>query len=139
MNSTNNEINREKICPFLLRVFFNENDFNSLEEINNGSLPANNELHIYTWMDATLRELTILIKDAVDNAKKKDAVLIYSLVFPDSKGRLQRKEVGTIHAHKKSQDDNKTLQQIKFTVGDYLDININASDNKNIYRERENY
>lgn len=138
MNSSNFEVNREKTCPFLLRVFFKENDYNSLDEIGTGNFPSNRELHIYTWMDASLRELTILIKDAVEIAKKKDAILNFSLVFPDSKGKLQRKELGSIHAYKKSQDDSKTLNQLRLTVGDHLDININTTGgNKSNYRERE--
>jgi histone deacetylase complex subunit SAP18 len=120
------EVNREKICPFLLRVFYRENEFNPLEDFNNNNFPTNRELHIYTWMDANLRELTMLIKDAVDMARKKDAVLNFSFVFYDSRGRLQRKEVGTVYANKKCADEIKSLHQLKFVVGDYIDICINT-------------
>ena len=54
------EVDREKICPFLIRVFYNENDFSSLKQFDNFSFPSN-ELQIYTWDDANLRELTTLI------------------------------------------------------------------------------
>jgi len=119
------EINREKICPFLLKVFYKENEFNFLDDFNNGIYPQNRELHIYTWMDASLRELTSLIKDAVESTKRKDAVIIFSTIYPDSKGKLQRKELGNVYSNnKKGSDDNKTLHQLKFCVGDYLDINI---------------
>jgi histone deacetylase complex subunit SAP18 len=133
-NTTNYEVNREKICPFLLKVFFKENEFNNLEDFNNNVFPPHRELHIYTWMDASLRELTLLIKEAVESAKKKDAVLYFSTIYPDSKGKLQRKEVGNVHSIKKATDDNKTLYQLKFCVGDYLDINI--STNKS-HKERD--
>ena len=123
-SSQNYEVNREKICPFLLKVFFKENDFNSLEDLNYSIFPSNRELHIYTWMDASLRELTMLVKEAVEPARKKDAVLNFSFLFPDSKGKLQRKEVGSVYSNKKGPDDNKTLHYLKFSVGDYLDINI---------------
>ncbi len=127
-NSTQ-EINREKICPFLIRLFYKENDFNSLEEMNSGKFPSSRELHIYTWLDASLRELTMLIRDSVDFAKRKDAILNYSFIFPDSKGKYQRKEIGNINMYKKGQDDNKTLQQLRFSVGDYIDISIKTSNN----------
>jgi histone deacetylase complex subunit SAP18 len=119
------EVNREKICPFLLRVFYKENEFNSLDDLSNGLFPSGRELHIYTWMDATLREISLLIKAAIDVLKKNEAQLTFSLVFADSKGKLQRKEIGYIYTNKKSQDDTKTLHTSKFTVGDYLDIQIN--------------
>ena len=127
------EINREKICPFLLRVYYKENDYNSLEEFSSGVF-LGRELHIYTWMDATLRELTMLIKEAIESARKKEAQLNFSLIFPDSKGKLQRKEMGVVYSGKKGQDDNKTLHSLRFTIGDYLDININ---NKSRDREKE--
>jgi histone deacetylase complex subunit SAP18 len=118
------EVNREKICPFLLKVFYKENDFNSLEDLNNSIFPSTRELHIYTWMDASLRELTMLFKEAVEASRKRDAVLNFSFLFPDSKGKLQRKEVGSVFSCKKGSDDNKTLHYLKFSIGDYLDINI---------------
>ncbi len=123
------EINREKVCPFLLRVYYKENEFNSLDDMNNGKFPTNRELHIYTWMDASLKELTILIKDVVDAARKNNSVLNFSFIFPDSKGRLQRKEIGSVSMNKKNFEENKTLQQLKYTIGDYIDINI-TTDNK---------
>ncbi len=133
MNDKNNsnDINREKVCPFLIRLFYRENDFNSLEEMNAGRFASARELHIYTWMDASLRELTMLIRDSVDFAKKKDANLNYSFIFPDSKGKYQRKEIGNVHMYKKGQDDTKTLHQLKFTVGDFIDISIKTGNNSN--------
>lgn len=133
MNDKNNalEINREKICPFLIRLFYRENDFNSLDEMNAGRFPSTRELHIYTWMDASLRELTMLIRDSVDFAKRKDAILNFSFIFPDSKGKYQRKEIGNVHMYKKGQDDNKTLHQLRFSIGDYIDICIKTVNNNN--------
>lgn len=126
-NSLENlEVDREKVCPFLLKVFYKENEFNPLEDFNTENLPHNRELHIYTWADASLRELTILIKDAIEIARRKDVTLHFSFLFYDSKGKIQRKEVGAVHTNKKSPDENKTLHSLKFVVGDYLDINIST-------------
>ena len=122
------EINREKTCPFLLKVYYKENDFNSLEEMNNGKFPLMRELYIYTWMDASLRELTMLIRDSVEFVKRRESILNFSFIFPDSKGKLQRKEIGIVHTNKKFPDDNKTLQQLKFTIGDIVDINIKSNN-----------
>jgi histone deacetylase complex subunit SAP18 len=122
------EINREKICPFLVKLYYKENEFNSLEEMNSGKFPISRELHIYTWMDATLRELTLLIKDSLDfSNKRKEMNFNFSFIFPDSKGILQRKEIGNVHSHKKYNDDNKTLKQLSFSIGDYIDICVKNS------------
>ena len=45
-----------------------------------------NELHIHTWMDATLREIANALKTAVKCANDKDARLNFYHIFQDSKG-----------------------------------------------------
>lgn len=57
-----------------------------------GELPAN-ELQIYTWHDATLRELTDLIKSAQPAARRATARLEFALVYPDRKGRNVMRQV----------------------------------------------
>ena len=121
VNITNFEINRKITCPFLIRVFFHENEYNSLDEYRNGKLPSN-ELNIHTWMDATLRELTNLIQGILKMDKK--CIYKYSLVFVDSKGFPKRKEVGEIYLNKNTPLELKTLNELHFIIGDYLDINI---------------
>ena len=58
----NLEVNREKICPFLLKVYFRENERNSFEDMSKGIFPKERELNIHTWMDCNLRELSTHIK-----------------------------------------------------------------------------
>lgn len=55
-------------------------------------LPTN-ELMMYTWEDATLRELTDLIKSAAPAAKRQNARLEFALVYPDKKGRNVMRQV----------------------------------------------
>ncbi|CAG5027938.1 unnamed protein product [Parnassius apollo] len=50
-------VDREKTCPLLLRVFCSTGRHNTPGDYARGNVPQN-ELQIYTWMDATLRELT---------------------------------------------------------------------------------
>lgn len=52
-----------------------------------GVLPTN-EVQIYTWPDATLREITDLLKDVItlNNPKQYNSTLDYSLVYPDRNG-----------------------------------------------------
>lgn len=55
-------------------------------------LPSN-ELQMYTWADATLRELTDLVKSAQPAAKRQNARLEFALVYPDKKGRNVMRQV----------------------------------------------
>jgi len=51
------EINTES-KDLVIEVFYKENEKNSLDDFTKGNFPAERELHIYTWMDATLREIS---------------------------------------------------------------------------------
>ncbi|KAG0340941.1 hypothetical protein BG000_010668, partial [Podila horticola] len=55
-------IDREKQCPFLLRIFYGPGEKPRENEITSSEAP---ELHIYTWKDATLGEISLAIKKAI--------------------------------------------------------------------------
>ena len=73
------EINRKKICPFLIRVFYNFYEFNKISSFDTDNIELN-DLHIYTWMDSDLKELTELIIGALKKKikKKKSVFNIFS-------------------------------------------------------------
>ncbi|XP_056698012.1 histone deacetylase complex subunit SAP18-like, partial [Spinacia oleracea] len=50
------------------------------------------EVQIYTWMDATLREMTDLVKEVSPAARRRDAKLSFAVVYPDKNGRMQVKK-----------------------------------------------
>ncbi|KAG7235141.1 hypothetical protein CRUP_024723, partial [Coryphaenoides rupestris] len=76
-------IDREKTCPLLLRVFTTNNGrHHRMDEFTRGNVPAS-ELQIYTWMDATLKELTSLVKEVFPEARKKGTHFSFATVFPD--------------------------------------------------------
>ncbi|KAJ0111336.1 hypothetical protein Patl1_00323 [Pistacia atlantica] len=51
------------------------------------------EVQIYTWKDATLRELTDLVKEVASAARRRDARLSFAFVYPDKNGRFVLREV----------------------------------------------
>ncbi|OIT40061.1 histone deacetylase complex subunit sap18, partial [Nicotiana attenuata] len=51
------------------------------------------EVQIYTWMDAALRELTDLVKEVAPEARRRDASLSFAFVYPDKRGRFVVREV----------------------------------------------
>lgn len=71
---------------------------------------------VYTWMDATLRELTDLVKEVQPAARRVTARLEFALVYPDRKGRNVMRQVGVVFSTRESEDDFKTLRQINFQV-----------------------
>jgi len=89
-----------------------------------GNVPTN-ELQIYTWQDATLHELTSLVRDVNPDTRKKGTYFDFAIVFPNFRNNhFQMREIGVTCTGQKGIDDNKTLAQAKFSIGDFLDISI---------------
>ncbi|MPC14080.1 histone deacetylase complex subunit SAP18-like [Portunus trituberculatus] len=124
----NNEktVDREKTCPLLLRVFCSNGRHNNIGEYRRGNTPPN-ELQIYTWMDATLKEIGSLILEVNPDTRRRGTVFEFRLVYPELTKTIPRmKELGSIVIGQKGFDDNKTLAQLGFVIGDFLDIAITS-------------
>ncbi|KAG6786713.1 histone deacetylase complex subunit SAP18 [Populus alba] len=118
-------IDREKTCPLLLRVFTKIGDHHNNEDFAVRGKEPKDEVQIYTWKDATLRELTDLVKEVTPAARRRDARLSFAFVYPDKNGRFVVREVGKTNSHRNGKlDDNKALAQLGFQIGDYLDVAI---------------
>uniref|UniRef100_A0A182SMH3 Histone deacetylase complex subunit SAP18 n=1 Tax=Anopheles maculatus TaxID=74869 RepID=A0A182SMH3_9DIPT len=116
-------VDREKTCPLLLRVFCSTGRHHATSEYAYGNVPSN-ELQIYTWMDATLRELTTLVRDVNPETRRKGTYFDFAVVYPDRGSTYRMREIGVTCSGQKGADDAKTLAQAKFTIGDFMDINI---------------
>lgn len=122
------EIKRDEVCPFLLRLFF-RTDFSNLEEFQ-GEADNKDEMHVHTWKDATLEEITRLIQAVKAETNDPNGRLHYSIVSPDAHGQLALHDIGFAHAKRKS--DDVQLQDTPFKVGDSLAVrfeNLPFSDN----------
>merc|ERR1712080_31735 len=84
--------------------------------------------------DATLRELTSLVREVNPESRKKGTYFDFAVISPHN-GRGQTgqsgmfchyasRDIGTTVSGTKGMDDNKTLAQARFTIGDYIDIAI---------------
>eukprot|EP00300_Choanocystis_sp_HF-7_P030753 c39682_g1_i1.p1 GENE.c39682_g1_i1~~c39682_g1_i1.p1 ORF type:complete len:170 (+),score=30.02 c39682_g1_i1:36-545(+) len=131
------EIDREKTCPLLLRVFVQvgkhhrPEEFENLEEKLKKKLL--DEICIHTWKDATLREITDLIKEVNFDAKNPRARLSFALVYPNTRGILKMRPIGECSSsptRQPTQTENKTLEELKFQTGDYMDISIQRNQPK---------
>ncbi|GLT90956.1 hypothetical protein SLE2022_088700 [Rubroshorea leprosula] len=119
-------IDREKTCPLLLRVFTKIGSHHSEEEFAVRGKEPKDEVQIYTWKDATLRELTDLVKEVAPEARRRNAKLSFAFVYPDKRGRFVMRLVGMTHSYGNGRrlEDNKALAELGFQIGDYLDVAI---------------
>ena len=66
--------------------------------------------------DATLKELSQLLKDVVPSARRRNARLDFSLVYPGPEGRIKMRPVGTVRNTNRSPDDARTLRDLRYQV-----------------------
>jgi hypothetical protein len=115
-------IDRKRRCPFLMRVFLSHNQHNEISSFQNGAVPKE-ELAIYTWPDAKLKEVAQLIKENYPDADKLDSTLKFSRVYPDPKtGDWTIAEVGK--SGSRGNDDYQNIHDLGFSIGDYMDVAI---------------
>jgi histone deacetylase complex subunit SAP18 len=95
-----------------------------MSDYSRGGTPSN-ELQIYTWTDATLKELTSLVKEVNVEARQKGTFFDFAIVYPDPRSSVYRiREIGSTCSGRKGVDDAVTLASKDFVIGDYLDIAI---------------
>ncbi|KAG2182296.1 hypothetical protein INT43_007223 [Umbelopsis isabellina] len=121
-------VDREKDCPFLLRLFCKSGGHHSGNDFDLKRVPSKDELQLYTWQDATLEEIAQLIMDVYPEAQLPDARLSFRLVYLDSqRARYTFKDIGRVAVNPKAAnqtDHQKTLDSARFMIGDYLDVAI---------------
>ncbi|KAJ4712919.1 histone deacetylase complex subunit SAP18-like [Melia azedarach] len=119
-------VDREKTCPLLLRVFTKIGSHHTAEDFAVRGKEPKDEVQIYTWKDATLRELTDLVKEVAPEARRRNAKLSFAFVYPDKRGRFVLRQVGVTHSYGNGRrlDDSKALADLSFEIGDYLDVAI---------------
>ena len=106
---------------FELKIFFFYIFFREYEQ---GHTPEN-ELQIYTWMDATLGELTQLIKEVNPDARRRGTQFSFSIVSADDiHNRYYLLDIGKTENGQRRSDDQIQLVNTRFQIGDYLDVAI---------------
>lgn len=115
-------IDRTKTCPLLLRVFVKPGAHHRIEDFAKRGQEPDGCIHVYTWMDATLGELTELVQEVNDDARKPRTRLSFAFIYPDRRGRNVMRQVGMVMVGRPSIDDDKTLAQLQFQTGDLLDV-----------------
>ncbi|KAI8330673.1 Sin3 associated polypeptide p18-domain-containing protein [Choanephora cucurbitarum] len=117
-------VDREKDCPFLLRIFTRHGGHNPLSQYTLDSVPQD-ELSLYTWKNATLEEIAQLIEQVIPEARDSDARIAFRLIYLDpERARYTSRDMGRVVAASPTEDQKKTLEECKFFIGDYLDVAI---------------
>jgi len=80
------------------------------------------EHQLHMWLDASLRELHDLLKQVEPLARDRNSRLSFAIVYPDKRGMLTLKEVGSTRSIQRGPDDEKTLAELHFQAGDFLDV-----------------
>nr|CAG8563662.1 11771_t:CDS:2 [Entrophospora candida] len=105
-------IDREKIAPFLLRVFCRPSYHHRLDDYTPEHLPIDDEI-------------ANLIKKVNQDASRPNARLSFKLAYIDNlRGRYVFKELGVVHNSTSSTDDGKNLDDARFVIGDLLDVTV---------------
>lgn len=76
-------------------------------------------------MDASLGELTQLIKEVNPDARRRGTQFAFAVVSPDSEhSRYYLSEIGKTENGARRSDDQIQLMQTRFRIGNYLDVAI---------------
>ncbi|RHZ75012.1 hypothetical protein Glove_218g12 [Diversispora epigaea] len=118
-------VDREKTVPFLLRIFWRQGHHHRPDDYTPEHLPTENEVQIYTWKDATLKEIANLFREVNAEANKPNARLSFKLVYLDNlRGKYVLKDLGAVHNLSPSSDHDTNLDDARFVIGDFLDVAI---------------
>ncbi|KAK3819799.1 MAG: Sin3 associated polypeptide p18-domain-containing protein [Benniella sp.] len=100
-NSTDG-IDREKLCPFLLRMYYSRGQHHRVDAFSPTSTPPqSSELRLYTWKNATLGEIASLVKQAIPDLVSQagtGAQLSFRHIYLDiNKGIFVGRDVGKVY------------------------------------------
>ncbi|KAG6335894.1 hypothetical protein ID866_3203 [Astraeus odoratus] len=96
-------VSREKTAPFLIRAFVKVGTFHRLSLFEDGTLPTTDEQQIFTWKDATLREVVTTLRNAapqIPELRHPLARYSFRAIYADAanRGRFAQKELGIVYS-----------------------------------------
>ncbi|KAF7367319.1 hypothetical protein MSAN_00794000 [Mycena sanguinolenta] len=139
---------REKTAPFLIRAFLKIGSFHRITLFEDGTLPTTDEQQLFTWKDATLREILSTLRNTAPHvAEYRHPLARFSFravyVEQGRGGRFASKDLGMVYsrdilgepgtltstAPRLLEDafeepgpigDERTLDDLRFVPGDFL-------------------
>ncbi|KAF8932496.1 Histone deacetylase complex subunit sap18 [Haplosporangium gracile] len=98
-------VDREKLCPFLLKMFYKQGEHHRVDQYKPTSLPPkSSELQLYTWKNATMGEIASLIQQAIPDllldtpgSAKTGGELHFRHIYLDmTRGIYVGRDIGTV-------------------------------------------
>ncbi|KAI0920797.1 hypothetical protein AcW1_005029 [Taiwanofungus camphoratus] len=144
-------VDREKTAPFLIRTFIKIGSFHRLTQFEDGQLPIVDEQQIFTWKDATLREVLTTLRataPALPEIRHPLARYSFRALYADSatRGRLTQKDLGIVYSRDilgepgsldapaprlladedadSPTSDERSLDELRFVPGDFLCVAV---------------
>ncbi|KAK9453717.1 Sin3 associated polypeptide p18-domain-containing protein [Dipodascopsis uninucleata] len=121
------KVDRQKVPPFLLRLFFKQGGFHSLDDFSSPRrFPVDEELQIYTWRDCTLKELHSLLASAVPEAANARCKFRLVYLARNGHGEYTKRDIG-IYSPRTDINNGPgakrdTLAHLRFMIGDFIDV-----------------
>ena len=118
-------IDREKTCPFLVRVIWKEGELLTTDCLKTrNDKQENDEVRLYAWKDVTLKEIIDMLKEHLPGARRRDAEFNFSFIRQNLEGGYELKPIGLLFSSRKSEFDTSTLGQLKFVAGDFIALTL---------------
>lgn len=126
----------------MVKMYCRINGHHRVEEFAPPRFPVEDEMIVYTWRDATLRELALLVRGVLGEddlpggktGSDRDIKFSFKIVYPDPKqqGRFVTRnlgwafEGGAVTARQLQLVDasDRTLDNLRFMPGDFIDVAI---------------
>ncbi|KAL5106202.1 Histone deacetylase complex subunit SAP18 [Taenia crassiceps] len=144
-------IDRKTVCPILVRVFYSTDGRHTpLSCFSSGKFPQS-ELHINTWLDVNLKDLSHEVLYAVKSlpggavGNRRHSLRLgrttrfhFASIYPDpiQRGSYRKRDLGSYIIHPRVINDEEekdvtgdgdiTLESKHFQIGDYLDVAIST-------------
>lgn len=118
-------VKRTEVCPTLVRTFYQKDAHHTAADYAH-EFPSP-EVYVYTWIDATLRELAYTI---IRSAKLSDVTeLSFTLVSPNmQEGGWTLRELGKVDLTDADSIETITLEGYDFKPGYMLDVSYSVSE-----------
>lgn len=144
-NFAGSVIDRKSTCPFMVKMYCRINGHHRLDEFAPPRFPVEDEMIVYTWKDATLKELSILVREVLGDSELPGGLrgndpnlkFSFNLLYPDIKRHgsgphFLMKSLGfafeggevEARAHQLIDSSQRTLESLRFVPGDFIDVAI---------------
>jgi len=120
-------VDHSSVPPFMLRVLVKHGDWHEEKDFNtkDGSFEKmceNDEIQVYAWIDSNLRTVVELTQDVRDEDRNPQHSFHMRIVKFDETMKPTFINLPTVHATYRAREDNISLGEKGFVVGDLVDI-----------------